>query len=339
MSEVVQIFAAEELLFESHIFTRLKNLQASMRYETGGEQISFDDFYGRLKTEVDNIPSIRLEIDIAPHTEQQYSLQLITSLEKIVDDCDRVSRKVMNFFAKLKAAKQRIEEEKTTFASWYILAANDLISARKIKFPAAQVKALADSEFTRLVGDLNIEIDTLLLEVEVLKNEVKMHKSTQREKFDVGKEQINASWTSHIPSFASAVSSERSDQLLQYPAEEEEEYDEAPSFVSKVHGKVIQTNNPNAFPPEMKVDVFATIVPEDDGTLPVNLNVEGHEIKGVFKKTGDPQPINQAHAIHAAKEKVERLFDLEETNFPHLGSTLNSPRKRLVIDDDIDEII
>jgi uncharacterized Zn finger protein (UPF0148 family) len=280
-SEVINAFMAENLLEDSHVFTRIHALQENMRYESHGERISFNDFYHRLKKDVEAIPSIRLEISIATGTENQYSIQLMNALETIIDESDRMSSLVLNFHAKLRSAQNRIEEEKSTFTSWYILAASALNTAQKVKFPAAQIKALADTEFTRICGDLNLEVETLLLEVTTLLTQIKSHKKTQQEKFDIGKDQINSTWTSSLPSFGASVAPNRSDQLLRHPEEEEEfeeEEDDSPApFISKL----------NPLPVVATIDPRAVSVHTEDGG----------EIKGIFKKIGEPRPINQEHSI------------------------------------------
>jgi hypothetical protein len=284
--EIIDAFLAENLLPGSHLFTRLEKLRDSMCYSSEGTLLSFDDFYTLLKREADSIPSLRLENDIAPGTENQYTHQLITSMETINDDSDRVLRKIHKFHSKLKAAEGQIKEERTGFAAWYILAANTLLASHKIKFSSTQIKDLADSEFTRLVHSLDIEVKSLSIEVGVLASQVDSFKKTQQSKFALGKEQVSATWTSHLPAFGGAVAPSRSDQLLQRPSLDDEELEDGyvPAFISKTKPTLVEPT------------VMESIKPDADGTLPIKVHTEDDEIIGVFKKVGDPRPIHRVRA-------------------------------------------
>src|SRR5208337_4081078 len=155
----------------------------------------------KLQSLVDGLERLTLQVDLPPGTENQYIVQLITAQEKILDDSDRVLRKVLHFEGKLKDAQKQISRAGAGFKAWYILAANQLLDGLDVKLPPAQVKDLAEAEFSRLMDNLDVAVESLLAAVQIETAKAKQHKNFQKEKFAIGKQQADASWTSTMGSF------------------------------------------------------------------------------------------------------------------------------------------
>jgi hypothetical protein len=232
-SSIVAALQAETLLENSHILTQISTLKDSLKYKTGGEYLSFDDFFISLENQVDNLPKLKLESVVATGTENQYIIQLVTALEKALDDCDRVGQKVIHYEAKLKDAAAQVKKMGAAFGVWYTLAAVEVVTRYEIPLPASQLRALADAEFSKLMDNLDVSVNSLISAVKSTSERLKQHKRTQVEKFNLGKDQANASWTSNFPSFGETVASEGGTELIDKTPPEEPEPEEVPAFISK----------------------------------------------------------------------------------------------------------
>jgi len=244
---------AESLLAGSYVLSQIETLRNSLRYQTNGDTVSFDDYYLRLQKEVDDIPRLELKNDVPTGTENQYILQLIKGMEKVQDDADRVVSKIIHYQSKLRNAVSRISRLGAAFNAWYTLAAGEALEENSTKFPSNQLKDLAASEFSRLMENMDVEVNSLLDAVKVQSDQVKLFKKTQQAKFELGKDQANASWTSGLPNFGEAP--DRSDQLVARQFEEEPN-DDVPDFISK---------NPQVgtFVPSAEAPTFFAKLPED----------------------------------------------------------------------------
>jgi hypothetical protein len=146
-----------------------------------------------------------------------------------------------------------------------MLAANALLKdLDDLKLPQQEIRKLGDAEFSRLMGALDVALTSLLEAVKIESTKVAQHKASQKEKYNLGKDQANASWTSTLPAFNNAVA-ERNENLSAV-----QELDDVPEVISHP-AKVTIT-------PLAIQDTLRIIKPED-------------EVKGVFVKTGDPKPI------------------------------------------------
>jgi hypothetical protein len=179
-------------------------------------------------------------------------------MEQIADDCDRVFRKVVMFSSKLRDAVGRLNRLHGEFGAWYALAAAKVLQSYEMKLSSTQIKNLADSEFSRLAGNLDTTLASMMSVIVTLEGEIREHKRTQQDKYAMGKDQVNASWTSNMPLFNGGgdIIKEKPDRLVESGEDEETEEDEMPEFVSH------------------KVS---------DESLPA-------EIKGTFFKTGEARP-------------------------------------------------
>lgn len=211
-SGVMSALSAEELLKDSRLFDEIKTLQQNIAYTSEEGKASFDDYFKKLTDEVNAIPKLQLEDDVAPGTETTYTIQLTQACENIVDECDRVYRRLNQFEGKLREAERAVKNQKASFVAWYMLAASALLKdLDDIKLPQTKIADLANAEYSRLIGGLDVTLETLLEAVKIETNRVAQHKSTQKEKYNLGKDQANASWTSSLPAFGNAFTEDRGD--------------------------------------------------------------------------------------------------------------------------------
>lgn len=231
-NDILSGFSAETLLgSDCHAIKEIAALLHDLRYSSQGSEISLDDAFMQLQSEVDSLPVLTLDMDVPPGTENEYLIRLSTSQEKVLDDCDRILRRILEYQSKLKNAERAIKKYRSDFMAWYVLAASYLVMQHKVKFPPSQVKQLAEAEFTRLIDNVDVQVDNLISSVEHLTEEARQHKKIQSEKHGLGKDQANASWTSHLGN-PNGIAPNRADDMAQEPDEEEVD-DEVPAFVSR----------------------------------------------------------------------------------------------------------
>ena len=298
---ILQAFKAEALLAEADILTRIEKLRKSLRYSTAGEEVSFNDYLQTLREAVDAIPKLELEPDVAPHTETMYSIQLVTSMEKIVDSCDLVLRRLAHFLGRLRDAERQINNLKAEFIAWYLLAAAALIAGLEetmpVKLPAKEVRMLAEAEFSRLMANFDLKVMSVLEDLKLEYERVSQHKATQKEKHNLGKDQANASWTSSLPSFGNALpENERVGKLAQEQDLDLDEGGNIPEFVSRE---------------------------------PQISDVPG---EGLQPKISDPPRI-----VGTFKKEIKSLTPLAPVQFE--DDEPKSPRRRLILDDDAGEAL
>jgi hypothetical protein len=251
---IMNAVKSETLLAGSVLLPQIEELRTSLQYKSDGEVFGYDDYYLVIQKQIENLPRVILNSEIAPHTESQYQVQLVTALEALFDDCERVITKLFHFLSKLKVAQERMETLKASFVAWYALAVYQYLSSYNIDLGKTVIADLAKAEFERLILGLDVEVSTLIEAVQVQIKVVNKRKQTGQEKFNLGKDQANAVWTgSLLPSNIGTSSDEGSRELL---TEDEEEIEEdVPEFVSKE----------------------PAITPQ-----------EAQKIRGVFTKRGDP---------------------------------------------------
>ena len=233
-SDLLEAFKSETLLEGTDILEQIGAFRRDLSYKSNGGLVSYDDLYASLAKEVDELPKLKLDLDVAPGAESQYSVQLVMSMEQIADDCDRVFRKVVMFESKLRDAVGRLNRLHGEFGAWYALAAARVLQTYEMKLSSTQVKNLADSEFSRLVGNLDATLASMVSVIVTLEAEIREHKRTQQDKYAMGKDQVNASWTSNMPLFNGGgdITKERPDRLVESEEDEEPEEDDMPKFVS-----------------------------------------------------------------------------------------------------------
>jgi len=201
---VLEALKAESLLEGSHVLGQIAKIRWELSYTSNGDAVSYDDLYARLAAEVDALPRLGLDLSVAPGTEGQYTVQLTMAMEKVADDCERVSQLISNFESRVCDAAGKLKRLHGEFEAWYALAANQVVNdlaQPRARLSSLQVNRLADSEFSRLIGGLDVTLGSMLSAVKLLKMEIKEHKKTQMEKYSLGKDQVNAAWTSQMPLF------------------------------------------------------------------------------------------------------------------------------------------
>lgn len=261
ISGVMSAMKAESLLADSQLFNQIEGLCKDLTYNTAEGKFAFDDYFATLTEAIDAIPKLELDNDVAPGTETTYQIQLTQSAEMIVDECDRVFRRMNQFAGKLKEADRAINNKKAEFVAWYMLAANALLKdLDDLKLPQQEIRKLAEAEFSRLMGNLDIKVTSLIEALKIEAEKVTAHKATQKEKYNLGKDQANATWTSTLPAFGNAFSEDRG----KTSAVQEMDEEDVPAAVK-------------AKPQIVIGDTLRIIKPESA------------EIKGTFVKTGDPK--------------------------------------------------
>jgi hypothetical protein len=147
-------------------------------------------------------------------------------------EANRVHNKAFAFLAKLKSARGAMKELVASFAAWYGLAATELITDNGIKLTAANIKALGESEFSRLMGGMVTEVDSLITAVGIQEEQAKEHKKTQAEKFKLGEKQVQNSYmVNHMPTYRTEVFSDAPDLTRKSAWEPQDE--DVPAFVSQ----------------------------------------------------------------------------------------------------------
>lgn len=265
---VLDAFKAETLLADANILTKIQNLKVNIQYATDEDKISFDDYLTSIRKEVDNIPRLELETDIAPGTESHYTSLLITSMEKIVDDCGRTMRKLSYFKGRLLDAQRQVNNLKSEFIAWYLLSAAAVLSAMDVKLAAKEVKSLAESEFSRLMEDVDIKIESVLEDVKLEISQIAQHKSTQKEKMELGRDQAVESWSSLLPSFGGTIAED--DPADKFTKDQDEDEDDVPDFVSnKPKIASIQGVFKKTLPP-----AFLTPIQDENGNQVIMENLD-----------------------------------------------------------------
>jgi len=74
---------AESLLKDSQLFVQIEKLCADLQYNTQDKQFAFDDYFKILVNDIDAVPRLQLENDVAPGTETIYTIQLTLLQNKL----------------------------------------------------------------------------------------------------------------------------------------------------------------------------------------------------------------------------------------------------------------
>jgi hypothetical protein len=311
---ILQAFKAEALLADADILVRIESLRKNLQYSSEGQQVSFNDYLKVLRDAVDAVPKLELDTDVVPGTENTYSIQLVTSMEKIVDDCDRVLRKLAHFQGRLRDAERQINNAKAEFIAWYLLAAGSLLAGLEdVKLPARELRLLADAEFSRLMTNMDLKVVAILEDLKLEFERVSQHKATQKEKHNLGKDQANASWTSTLPAYGGAITeNDRTDKFAKEPEEEEDE-EGIPAFISrKPQMNEVQDNLQAALNKAKPGDTI--LIRNIENIAPKIAEIQDKPIVGTFKKV-----------ISAPVKAVN-----DENGEPII---ITSPRKRLIDED------
>jgi hypothetical protein len=266
-SSLLNSLMAENLLSGSYVLTQIQLLSDSLKYNTEGGSISYDDYYNRLEKELDEVSRIELRNDVVPGTESQYQIQLSVAMERVNTDCSKLTQHILHFRALLNNALVKSKTLSASFVAWYTLAANEVLEETKAKLPTSAVKALADSEFSRLFSGLNMEVESLVTALNVQMEQIKEHKKSQQEKYKMGQDQANASWVGRLPEYG--VTSDPAAQALVRKGmhhQEEDKEDGPPNFVSQ-RPILNPPPQPPAIPPYTPPEKPFIVQTENHGTV------------------------------------------------------------------------
>jgi hypothetical protein len=184
---------AEVVLKDTTILGQIENLKTLLTYKTDAKSYEFEDYFHILNKEIQGIERIELSAAIPPGGAQSYLVELATALQLVTDKIEVSQMKAIYFQGKLKSALHLKDNLLATFSAWYLIAVAEKLKEAEIKIPASTQKALAESEFSRLIGDIDMGIDGLMSAVEVMVVHLKEMKKIAQEKYKLGTDQANAS--------------------------------------------------------------------------------------------------------------------------------------------------
>lgn len=195
----VQLFSAESLLKDAPILTQISQIKTSLNYQTEDGLVSVGDYFNLLKKDIGNLKSFDLNSVIAPGTEYAYILSVTNTLQEVLDQLEQVSVKAVFFQSRLKSIQKNIDNAGATFSAWYQIALAQALKASDIKIPLSAIKSLGDSEFSRLMGGQDLDIEAMIQSVEIHLGMLKSHKNLAQEKYKMAKDQVNASISNLAP--------------------------------------------------------------------------------------------------------------------------------------------
>jgi len=260
VSGAMAALKAPALLGEnSEMLVKVRELRENLQYNTDSQKFALDDVLHKIAGEIDSIPRLDLDNNIQPGTETTYQIQLTQVAEQIVNECDRLYQKINQFNGKLREAERQVQNLHAAFGGWYVMAVTMLFKDMDdVKLPLAEARKLADSEFSELLGGLDTALITLIEQTKQERDRITHYKAAQKEKYDYGIDQANATYASTLPAFGNAFTEDRGNVSGVQELDDEDE--------------PIQSSKPL-----IAADTLRILRPED-------------QIEGTFKKTGDPQP-------------------------------------------------
>ena len=191
-AEILTALKAEEILKDSTILGQTLNLKITLAYKTDKDVFSFEGYFHILNAEIQSIERIELSASIPPGGAQSYLAELSMALQLVTDKIESAHTKAIYFEGKLKSAAHLRDNLQATFSAWYLIALSEKLKFYDIKLPISTQKALAESEFARLVGEDDLNIDGLIAAVEVMIVHLKDMKKIANEKYKLGSDQANA---------------------------------------------------------------------------------------------------------------------------------------------------
>lgn len=277
--DTLLLFTAENLLSDSPFLEQVIKLRDSISRNPDGTVIDYDAVVHRIKDEVDALPSLELQQDVPAGSEGAYQRQLLHALERINDDHDRVTRKLLKIKSRLVNALTMMKIQRGQFTAFYSLAFPIAIHTANIpgmKLSMKAIENMASGEYSRLMDNLDNAALSTISEIGILEVEIKSRKAAQAVKYQLGKDQVNAMWNSFQSNGAIGLDDDPNALLKQFPVEEDG--DEVPSFVSR-HTK------------EVRVGASIKKPEAIGGVLPPGEPFIVGELKGTFHKQGDPKPV------------------------------------------------
>jgi len=225
-THLLERLRAEALLKDQLILTQISALKEGMIYKSDNEVYSLSDFFELLRKDASKLDQVQLTSSLAPGTEQDYLVQLLTSYEHVLDQVERQIVRAIFFAGKLKSIRSRADNLSSTFVAWYLIALTDQVKEiPSLKLTAAIQKSLAESEFSRLIDGADQDLEGMLEATQLMTDMLKGHKKLASEKYNMGKDQVNAALSSLG---TDGYSSSGAPRFVRKPNPIEEDDDEAP---------------------------------------------------------------------------------------------------------------
>ena len=212
MLPILNQLKAETVLEDTGLLEKVEKLRATFIYKSSEEAYSFDDYYLKLLKEADGVEQITLLPSVAPGTAQSYLVQLTQSLQLVTDKIESIHSRSLFFLGKVRAAIHNKDSLEAAFTVWYHIAIADILKSHDLKFTASVCKALAESEFTRLIGE-EVVLEGMEEAIGMLIEHLKSSKKLAMEKYKLGTEQANASLL-HMPASQGLMENEEPFPLL-----------------------------------------------------------------------------------------------------------------------------
>jgi hypothetical protein len=198
MLPILNQLKAETILHGTDILPKIDRLRASFTYKTeqggpNGDTVSFEDYYRQLARDASDVEQIQLQASVPPGTAQKYLIDLTQALQLVTDKLENIHSRALFFMGKLNSAIHNRDNLSATFCVWYQVAVMDTLKSLEIKIPNTTIKALAESEFSRLLNEEDQILDGMKAAVEVLIDHLKNSKKLAMEKYKIGTDQANSS--------------------------------------------------------------------------------------------------------------------------------------------------
>lgn len=193
--KILDELKAEVILKDTTILSQVQKLKGLLHYETDEHQYDFEEYFHALSKEIKSIERIELLTTVPPGGAQSYLVELSMALQMVTDKVEMAQTKAIYFQGKLKSALHVKDNLLATFSAWYLIAIAEKLKEAELKIPASTQKALAESEFSRILEDMDVNIEGLLSAVEVMVTHLKDMRKIAQEKYKLGTDQANASIT------------------------------------------------------------------------------------------------------------------------------------------------
>ena len=196
---IMDSLKAENLLKDSEILNMIERLKNGLRYKTDDTYVSFDDHFLSLQAQVDGIKRIQLADNVVPALGAVYENELLSHLEEIQDQVERISILIIRFQGEIARADADTKETAVAFEAWYTIAAKEFLATTAIKLPEATIKSLGKTEFTRLMSQSNLGLSSLSEALKILLRQLDGKKKLAQAKLQLGRDQINAAHFNRLP--------------------------------------------------------------------------------------------------------------------------------------------
>lgn len=193
MLPILNQLKAETILHGMDILPKITQLRESFTYKTDEDSTSFQDYYNQLVRDVGNVEQIQLLTSVPPGSAQKYLIDLTQALQTVTDHLENVHSRALFFLGKINSAIHNRDNLSATFCVWYQVAVMDTLKTFDIKITNTTIKALAESEFSRLLNEEDQILDGMKAAVEVLIDHLKNGKKLAMEKYKIGTDQANSS--------------------------------------------------------------------------------------------------------------------------------------------------